>query len=118
MENQLNDKKFRKWGWYILAAFVSMSISKSFPGTELKHSIIYLLGISFTILVYFFFRNKIFKNYNKYILPKYYTNFSMFKKEEEKLLKMLYAEYPDYNKIYHHINDYVKINYSQDISVN
>ena len=55
MENQLNDKKFRKWGWYILAAFVSMSISKSFPGTELKHSIIYLLGISFTILVYLFF---------------------------------------------------------------
>jgi hypothetical protein len=70
MENNLSDKKFRKWGWgwYILAGIVSLSINKPFPGTELKHSITYLLGVSFSILMYFYFRNKVFRNYNKFTL--------------------------------------------------
>ncbi|MGD8307649.1 MAG: hypothetical protein PVF17_13410, partial [Ignavibacteria bacterium] len=75
MENNLSDKKFRKWGWgwYILAGIVSMSINKSFPGTETKHSIAYLLGVSFSILIYFYFRNRVFRNYHKYILRSTYS---------------------------------------------
>jgi len=75
MENGLSNKEFRKWGWgwIVLAGLLNIGLTKSYPSNSTSSSIIYLSGIIFSILAYFYFRNKIFKNYNKYILRSFYS---------------------------------------------
>jgi len=75
MSNSQKENNFRKWGWgwFILAGIISSTILRAYPGSEVKHSITYLLGVSFAIIIYFYFRNRVFRNYHKYTLRSFYS---------------------------------------------
>ena len=62
-EKKIELRKERKWGWgwYILAAFVGYSIDKTYAEYGDSKGILYLLGIGLSILIYFYFRNKLLK---------------------------------------------------------
>lgn len=45
------------WGWIILIGLISYTINKTYSGFDLNTILLYLIGISSSLLFYFYFRN-------------------------------------------------------------